>query len=1032
MHRLLPALIALLAPSPQEAATPVDFEKEIRPLFQRACLSCHGAEKQKSGYRLDLKAAALGRGEIGRPILPGKAAESPLVRYVSGADPDLVMPPKGKRLAPGEIARLRAWIDAGAPWPDDAPAAAHWAFAPLAPARGPVDPFIRARLEREGLSMSPEADRRTLLRRLSFDVVGLPPSPEELDAFEKDPDADAYAKLVDRLLASPRYGERWARHWLDVVRFAESHGFETNLPRPNAWPYRDWVVRALNDDLPYDRFVLAQIAGDALGADEATGFLVGGPWDQVKSPDPVLTAQQRADELHDMAATTGSTFLGLTVGCARCHNHKFDPILQTDYAAITATFAGVEHGERALPPADLAERTARADALRARLKPLEARSAEFEPLAGLARTIWPDGQELAPASTHPNYAPGLNALGRTYAAWNGVAGRDVLAWKPGVDGRFRLRLSWAAGLKTHAPDARYFLETDGERREIVRADHRRSADGTGDPAGQPLWSGFLDAGVHDLKSSSSILLRGGDGDATVTAAALVLQEERGILRSSVTRGLNTERFQPVEARYVRFTVSATTQLEPCIDELEVFSETRNVALGATPSASGTYPNSEIHRLEHINDGLYGNGRSWISNERGRGWVMLELAKPERIDRIHWSRDRDDVPRYDDRLPVKYLIEVSLDGIAWRPVASSADRIPRLRFGEKLLPPAVPPELRREREGLEKQLKELMTFPMVYAGKFVKPSALRRLHRGDVTQPREEVGPGALTQVGPPLSIARDASERDRRLALARWIVDPRNPLTARVIVNRLWQHHFGTGIVDTPSDFGRNGGKPTHPEMLDALAAELVAHKWSLKSIHRLILNSAAYRQSSAPRPEAARVDAGARLLWRYPPRRLEAEALRDAILAVSGVLDLRMGGPGFDLFEPNGNYVKVYTPKAKFGPAEFRRMIYQAKPRMELDGVFGAFDCPDAGQIAPRRTISTTALQALNLLNSPFMVEQSSLFAARVERDPAPIARAFLLAFGRPPVAEEAAASERLVRDHGLAALCRALFNANEFITVK
>jgi mono/diheme cytochrome c family protein len=1023
MHRLLPLLLVLLGAAPQEAPAPVDFEKDIRPVFQRACISCHGTEKQKSGYRLDLKASALGRGEIGRPILPGKAAESPLLRYVSGADPDLVMPPKGRKLAPEEIARIRAWIDAGALWPDDAPAAAHWAFTPLPPPthRNPVDPLITAALAGKGLSLSPEADRRSLLRRLSFDLHGLPPSPEELVAFEKDPDPDAYPKLVDRLLASPRYGERWARHWLDVVRFAESHGFETNLPRPNAWPYRDWVIRAFNDDLPYDRFVLAQIAGDSLGSDEATGFLVGGPWDQVKSPDPVLTAQQRADELHDLVATTGSAFLGLTVGCARCHNHKFDPILQTDYAALTACFAGVEHGERALRPADYAERMAKADALRSQLKPLAARFAAFEPVASLARTSWVDGKDLVPAGGQSS-VPGF--LGRKVSTWSTVAGRDVHAWKPGLEGRYRILLSWAAS-KTNASDARYILETDGERREIARVDQRAP-------------SGPFDAGLHELRASSTILLRGGESDATIAADVLVLQEEHRAgptLRSSVTRGLNTERFQPVEARFVRFIITATTQLEPCIDELEVFTaepEPRNVALGATPTASGTYPNSEIHRLEHINDGLYGNSRSWISNERGRGTVQLEFPKVEKIDRIHWSRDRDNVPRYDDRLPVEYRIDLSIDGKSWWPVASSDDRIPRLRYGERLLAPAVPPALRKERDDLEKQLKEALTFPMIYAGKFVKPPALRRLHRGDVTQPREVVDPGAVAQVGPPLSIPREAPEQERRLALARWIVDPGNPLAARVIVNRLWHYHFGTGIVDTPSDFGRNGGRPSHPELLDALAAELVARNWSLKAIHRLILNSATYRQSSAPRPEALRVDAGARLLWRCPPRRLEAEALRDAILSVSGALDLRMGGPGFELFEPNSNYVKVYTPKASFGPAEFRRMVYQAKPRMELDSVFGAFDCPDAGQIAPRRTVSTTALQALNLLNSPFMVDQSVRFAARIERDPAPVARAFLLAFGRPPGAEEQAAAERLVHDHGLAALCRALYNANEFITVK
>jgi hypothetical protein len=281
-----------------------------------------------------------------------------------------------------------------------------------------------------------------------------------------------------------------------------------------------------------------------------------------------------------------------------------------------------------------------------------------------------------------------------------------------------------------------------------------------------------------------------------------------------------------------------------------------------------------------------------------------------------------------------------------------------------------------------------------------------------------------------------APERERRLALARWLTDPANPLPARVLVNRLWHYYFGRGIVDTPSDFGRHGDRPTHPELLDWLAAEFVAHGGSLKHVHRLIVLSATYRQSSVATERGLAADAQTQWLWRYPPRRLEAEAIRDAMLAVSGALDRRMGGPGFDLFEPNGNYVKVYTPKRMFGPAEWRRMVYQSRPRMQPDDTFGAFDCPDAGQIAPRRNRSTTPLQALNLLNSPFVLQQAELFAERLQReagdDPtAQVRRGFLLAFGRPPSEDERAAAVRLIGAHGLTVFCRALLNANEFVFV-
>jgi hypothetical protein len=784
-------------------------------------------------------------------------------------------------------------------------AAKHWALLPLVrpdvPAlrtdpspRDPIDAFIRARLEKENLSPSQQADPRTLIRRATFDLTGLPATPEEVEAFVSDRSPNAYETLVDRLLASPRYGERWARHWLDVVRFADTHGFEMNQPRPNAWHYRDWVIRSLNDDKPYDRFVVEQLAGDALGADEATGFLVAGPWDQVKSPDPVLTAQQRADELHDIVSVTAATFLGLTVGCARCHDHKFDPVSQEDYFRVVAVFAGVQHGERPLRRPDDPARAKEADKVRRSLAALDTRIDGLEPLAD--------------------------------------------------------------------PAAR---------------NHR--------PPVSPL--------------------------------------------------RNVERFEPVEARHVRFTVSGTNQFEPCVDELEVYggADGRNLALSARPSSSGDYPGNPIHRLEHVNDGRYGNGRSWIC-DKATGWVALELPEKARVEKIVWGRDREG--KYQDRLATAYRIEVSTDGVAWQTVASSDDRGPR----DVAKPPTPPtPEakaLTDERRQLQDKLNALTAQPAAYAGTFAQPGPTHRHHRGDPMQPLDAVIPGAPASLGPPLDLRPDAPEQQRRLALAKWIVDPSNPLAARVVVNRIWQHHFGRGLVDTPSDFGRMGAAPTHPELLDWLAAELIAGGWRLKPIHRLILLSSTYRQSSATQPSAASADADNRLLWRHPPRRLEAEAIRDAILAVSGKLDLSAGGPGFDTFKPNDNYVRVYDPKDVFGPPEWRRMVYQFKPRSQHDGTFGAFDCPDAGQAAPRRTTSTTPLQALNLMNGPFVVQQANFFAERVTRE-APgnpagqVDRAFALAFGRPPDESERAAGVQLVRDHGLPALCRALFNANEFVYV-
>ena len=930
-----------LGPGLEIRAAP-DFAGQVAPLLAARCGACHGPHAAESGYRIDLRGPAIAGGDSGTAgIVPGKPTESELFIRVSTADHESRMPADGPPLSAAEQALLRAWIEAGAPWPDElatlpaallpaaevqpAKGADHWSFQPVvrpavpSPPGGafanPIDAFVAEKLATEGLGFNPEAEPRTLIRRVAFDLVGLPPAPEEIAAFEQACRAPggtdaAYLALVNRLLASPHHGERWARHWLDVVRFAESDGFETNKARANAWPYRDWVIESLNADKPYDLFVKEQLAGDAFDADAATGFLVGGPVDRVKSPDPGLTANQRADELHDIVSTTSTAFLGLTVGCARCHDHKFDPVSQADYYRLKAVLEGVQHGERPLESA--AEAAARQRSL---------------------------------ADLERERATALRRLGELRAA-------------------------------SPAP----------------------------------------------------------------------------ALKPQVSAGENVDVFPAVTAKFVRFTILATSNAEPCLDELEVFAaDGMNVALAARPTASGVYAagGNPIHQLAHVNDGTYGNSHSWISNEPGRGWVQLELTAPREIERVVWSRDRSPTPRYSDRLATRYEVAVSLDGKAWKTVASDADRIP---FGSDAPSPeqfvGLSPNERAEAESLlagvaelDKRLKGLKEPPRAYIGTFRQPGPTHRFFRGDPLAPREEIAPGSLTQVGAREDLPADAPEQERRKRVAEWIASPANPLTARVIVNRLWQHHFGTGIVDTPSDLGVNGGAPSHPELLDWLACELVepvspADRWRLKHLHRLIVTSRTYRQATTARPEALAVDAGSRLLWRNPPRRLEAEPLRDAILAVSGSLDRRLGGPGFDLFEPNGNYVKVYTTKTAFTPNEFRRLVYQAKPRAELDAFFGAFDCPDAGQAQPARTVSTTPLQALNMLNGDFLLDQAARFSKRVEREAGSdprlqVARAIELAFGRKATEAEVAAGRTLVAAHGLPILCRSLYNTSEFITI-
>lgn len=909
---------------PPAATKRVDFHEDILPIFEASCLSCHGAERQRGGYRLDTKAAALrGGGSYNPAIKPGDSAGSPLLQLVAGLVPDLRMPPKGDPLTPEQVALLRAWIEQGVPWleagakePD--PISSHWAFQPVRrpeppePTSHPIDAFVRAALARQGLTPSPEADRVSLIRRLYLVMIGVPPTPDEVAAFVSDPVEDAFDRLVDQVLADPRYGERWGRHWLDVIRFAESNGFETNRERLSAWRFRDYVIAAFNRDTPYDQFIREQLAGDAWGVDVATGFLVAGATDIVGSPDPVLTAQQRADELDDMVATTGTAFLGLTVGCVRCHSHKFDPIAHREYYALAAMLSGVRHGERPLPLAEEQQtQVARLDAV----------------VRGLEEQLTP----------------------------------------------------WLAMPTSRLAKAR--------------------------KTGRPL-------------------------------------------RPPVNAAQNEERFSPVEARFVRFTVLASSSGEPCLDELEVWAGDRNVALaaaGTSATASSTLPGYAIHQLEHLNDGRVGNGHSWISNEPGGGWVQLTFARPERFERIVWGRDREGT--FADRVPTRYLIEAALEPEVWQVVASSEDREPFAGAAGVASRPVyrfdrgTPDEAAQARQWLveleqaRKEREAAAKAVLVYAGTFVPPGPTHRLHRGDPMQPREVVAPGTLA-VFRPLTLATNTAERERRVRLADWVADPENPLTARVWVNRLWQHHFGAGLVETPNDFGKNGARPSHPALLDWLASELVARGWSTKAIQRLILTSATWRQSATPRAEALDVDAANRLLWRFPPRRLEAEAIRDTILAVSGNLDLTPGGPSFYLHEVDRENVYHYHPKEAFGPAEARRMVYAFKVRMEQDGVFGAFDCPDGSLVAPRRSVSTTPLQALNLFNSAFMVHQAEQFARRLELEagPDPAAQAergWQLAFNRPPAPVELDESVRLAKAHGVSALCRALLNASELLWI-
>jgi mono/diheme cytochrome c family protein len=903
-----------------DSASASDVSKRALEILRTHCISCHGADTQESALRLDRRKSLLRGGDSGEPaVVPGHSEQSHLMQLITEKDRSRSMPPEGQPLLfDEEVAALRIWIDEPAELDEDHADNAkqnHWSFQPVRRIDPPrtdgadtvddktvpeIDRFIRAALQKNGLTPSVPAEPRVLIRRLWLDVLGLPPDPQTMARLEKRlrEEGDAgWSRTVDEVLMNPQYGERWAVYWLDLVRFGETNGYETNRERPNAWPYRDYVIRSFNSDLPYDQFLREQIAGDALGVPEATGFLVAGLRDIVKSPDISLTLMQRHNELDDMIGTTGTAFLGLTIGCARCHNHKFDPIRQTDYYALQAIFAGVQHGDSQLP---LSETT---------------------------------------------------------------------------------------------------------QKEIAELDRR----------------------IAVLKEQLT-----------------TFRKQPAGMRDPVNARRNEEHFATRTARSIRFTIRNTSGSEPCLDELEVFSGSRNVALaseGTAAESSGNLPGFEIHQLKQVNDGLYGNSHSWISNESGKGWVQLNFARLQPIDSIIWSRDRDG--QFADRIPTDYLIELKDDSGQWNPIASSADRKPFVSGN-----PAEPeytfdgkPEAQAEQgrlwfEELQKCKQEragLATSTSVYAGKFEQPGTTRRLFRGDPMAPREEVSPNTVAFLGK-LELSKDTSEQQRRVALAGWIGSKENPLTARVIVNRLWQYHFGRGLVGTPSDFGHGGVTPSHPELLDWLASELMDHNWSLKHIQRLILNSAVFRQSGSPREDALAIDAGCQWLWRFPPRRLDAEVIRDSIVSVSGRLNPLMSGPGFSVFEVQMENVRHYFPKTTFGESEWRRAVYMTRVRQQKDAVFGVFDCPDAASSVPARSRSTTPLQALNLFNSEFVLQQADLMAERLKNDEptgteSQIRRAFQLCYGRDPESDELKDSAEFISEHGLASFCRVILNSNEFL---
>jgi Protein of unknown function (DUF1553)/Protein of unknown function (DUF1549)/Planctomycete cytochrome C/NPCBM/NEW2 domain len=982
----------LCAAEPKPDA-PEFFEQIIRPVLHDRCVGCHGANQQRSELRLDAKQFAFRGGGNGPVIVSGKSADSLLWQRVSSTDDDERMPPNGKPLTAEQLASFKAWIDAGAVWTEtaaDRAAAAdtrreHWAWQPVhrtpppqdaaqPEAHHPIDAFLRVKLAAAGLTMSPGADRRTLIRRLSFDLLGLPPAPDEVDAFLNDRDPQAYERLVDRLLDSPHFGERWARHWLDVAHYADTHGFERDQRRDNAWPYRDWVIRAFNSDMPYDDFLRDQIAGDVLRPDDpaaviATGFLAAGPWDfvgQAETPSPLLKRLARADDLDDMITQVLTAACGVTINCARCHDHKLDPISQREYYSLWAVFAGVKRGDRDVSAVEVRDLAARRQSLNAELQRIRTEQARRSGRHRDLADIVGGGDGLGGGKPGDGIDP---VTGKPQSAKRGF----LEGATPNVFAKSTVKFVDGVVIPDFSPDGTPIAST-GLR---VKKPPRTSGQAWDAIRFGPVNSQFstkLDGIDYNADGHTLLSLH---ANAAITFDLAALREAGA----------------PAE---MKFTSTAGY-------------------FGQTPKFGASFA-------------VYVDGEAKFERKnigRDDGGIAVEIMLPA-------------TARFLTLMATDGGNGISHDQIcfadAWltpaqRPPMSEQDELERVR-------------LQQRRVELETELASLPAPSKVYAVISETPPPIKLLKRGDPEQPGDDVVPASLeciANLNPQLATA-DASEGERRKAFAAWVTSPANPLTRRVIVNRLWNYHFGTGLVDTPSDFGLGGGRPSHPELLDWLADEMLAQRWSLKSIHRLIYTSAAYRQQSVAANENStrgrRVDAGNRLLWRMNPRRLDAESLRDAVLAVSGRLNRDMFGPGYRDFEYKEEYAPVYRYITPDSPDLWRRSVYRFVVRTTTHPFLTTLDCPSPANLIPTRNVTTTPLQSLALLNNEFMLRQSGAFADRVRAETGTdaatqVERAFRLAFERPPSPVESAAARTLVESRGLPELCRMLLNANEFVYV-
>jgi mono/diheme cytochrome c family protein len=878
------------------AAERSDLATQVHSLLVDRCISCHGPEKQKNGLRLDSRTALISGGDSGPAIIISNATASLLYSNVAGLNPDSLMPPKGERLTTDQIALLKSWIDAGAPWPTNADAAQgkrdHWSFkAPVRPAlpkvkdakwvRNEIDTFTLARLEAEKIKPSPEADRPTLIRRLSLDLTGLPPSPEQVAAFVGDKSSKAYDHVVEQFLASPHYGEQWARHWLDLARYADTDGYEKDFYRPHAWRWRNWVIDSINRDQPFDEFTRDQIAGDlhpnaTIEQRIATGFNRNNLLNREGGVD---IEEDRCKIVVDRVSTLGTVWLGLTVGCAECHTHKYDPITQKEFYQLYAFFNSTDDRDIAAPLPSQSSQWSRTQDTLHRAK--ERYVANLDP----ALEAW--AQKVA---TLPDiwFTPKVEDYDLpTFGANNGAN------LYPQEDGSFLV--TGMIENKTH-----YIMMLNTQLKGITGVRVEAMADEMLPKMG-PGWASNGNFVLSELRVESASL------------------QDVSNLKSHAIANAIADYSQP--SLEIEKAIDGDEKTGWAVDMPQLSMHGLDRCAVFTLKEPVTHENGTRLKVSLVQH--HGN-----SHTLGRVRVTYTTANPESLDTQAVPQRIRDICRVP--APKRTLDQIVELKRYYQATFKQSDA--DLAAFTKTL--AESPEVKGEVRG--QVLTERTTPRSTYVhirGNFldhgapVEQGTLAVLHR---FQPKHQ----------PP----------DRR-DLADWLLDPSNPLTARVTVNQIWRHLFGEGLVPTVADFGSQGDKPSHPELLDWLATEFVRRHWSRKELIRLIVTSATYRQSSSVRPELLQRDARNRLLARQNRFRLSAENARDQYLAASGLLDESIGGPSIK-------------------PEEKRRGMYLQIKRAQIDYMLTAFDAPTTVQSCPRRERSNTPLQALTLMNDKLFVQ--------------------------------------------------------------